>query len=79
MGKYDPLRDHLRRRSTEIELSFAEVSVLVPGGLPASAYRYQAWWNNGDHTHSHCRAWGDAGYDARPDIPRQRVRFVPRT
>ncbi|WP_420883949.1 DUF7662 domain-containing protein [Micromonospora sp. CPCC 205547] len=78
MAKYDLLRDHLRRRSGAVELSFAEVSDLVPGGLPNSAYRYAAWWNNGDETHSHCRSWGDAGFDAHADIPRQRVRFVPR-
>lgn len=77
MAKYDPLRDYLRRRSSTVDLSFAEVSELIPGGLPNSAYRYSAWWNDGDETHSHCRAWGDAGFEAHADIPRQRVRFVP--
>ncbi|WP_421930408.1 DUF7662 domain-containing protein [Micromonospora costi] len=77
MPKYDALRDHLRRRTGEVRYTLAEISDLVPGGLPPSAYRYEAWWANGDGTHSHSRSWADAGFTAHPDLDRGTVRFVP--
>ncbi|WP_349876721.1 hypothetical protein ABIH81_21670 [Micromonospora sp. HUAS YX12] len=77
MSKYDGLRDHLRTRAGTVTYSLDEVSDLVPGGLPPSAYRYAAWWANGDRTHSHSRSWQDAGYTAHPDLTLRRVRFVP--
>lgn len=77
MSKYDALRDHLRRRAGEVRYTLEEISALVPGGLPPSAYHYEAWWANGDRTHPHSRSWGDAGYTAHPDLGRRTVRFVP--
>ncbi|SCG34811.1 DUF7662 domain-containing protein [Micromonospora humi] len=77
MSKYDGLRDHLRTRAGEVTYSLEEVADLVPGGLPPSAYRYPAWWSNGDRTHPHSRSWEDAGYAAYPDLALRRVRFVP--
>ncbi|WP_455565577.1 DUF7662 domain-containing protein [Micromonospora purpureochromogenes] len=62
-------------RTRELEYSLDDVSALVPGGLPRSAYQYEAWWANGDGTQS--RSWGDAGYEAHPDLGRRRIRFVP--
>ncbi|MET7966526.1 hypothetical protein [Micromonospora sp. NPDC005305] len=53
------------------------ISELVPGGLPPSTYRHEAWWANGDRSHSHSRAWGDAGFTAHPELARRAVRFVP--
>jgi hypothetical protein len=38
VAKYDALRDHLRRRTHEVEYSLDDISALVPGGLPRSAY-----------------------------------------
>ena len=53
LGKYDGLRDHLLSRAgMEATVSFDDVASLVPGGLPASAYQYQAWWAN-DESGSH--------------------------
>lgn len=78
VSKYDALRDALRRRTGEVRYTLDEIANLLPGGLPPSAYRYEAWWANGDETHSHCRSWGEAGYSAHPDLASRTVRFVPR-
>ncbi|MEU5828636.1 DUF7662 domain-containing protein [Micromonospora tulbaghiae] len=76
MGKYDGLRDHLRRRTAEVDMSFEEIANLVPGGLPRSAYRHPAWWSNNDRTHPQSHAWHAAGFAARPDLIGRRVRFI---
>ncbi len=78
MSKYDALRDHLRGVHHEVRYSITEISKIVPGGLPRSAFRWEAWWANEDPTHSHCRSWGDAGFTAHPDLAGQRVGFVPK-
>lgn len=50
MGKYEPLRDHLRRRkSDEFELTFAEIERVLGVMLPNSASRPQ-WWANVTNT-----------------------------
>ena len=78
MGKYDPLRDHLRRqRPAELELSFAEIERLIGAMLPNSAARPQWWANVSDPgtTHVQRHAWGAAGYDAFLIAGRDRVKF----
>ncbi|WP_455709520.1 DUF7662 domain-containing protein [Micromonospora zamorensis] len=77
MSKYDALRDDLRCRTGEVGYTLKEISDLVPGGLPSSAYRYEAWWANGDPSHQHSRSWGDAGFTAHPNHARGTVRFIP--
>ena len=77
MSKYNALRDHLAMQFGYVEFDLDSLSNMIPGGLPPSAYVYEAWWNNNDSSHSHCRSWGDAGYRAQVDIPRKRVRFIP--
>lgn len=78
MGKYDPLYQHLRRRSAdELEMSFAEVERVIDAMLPNSAARPQ-WWSNEaglDTTHVQCRAWREAGFDAFLIAGKDRVRF----
>jgi hypothetical protein len=78
MGKYDPLRDYLRRqRTAEVELSFAEIERLLAAMLPNSASTPQ-WWSNVKDlhtTHVQRDAWRDAGYDAFLITGRDRVRF----
>lgn len=76
MSKYDPLQGFLTRRSEAITLALDEVSLMVPGGLPRSAFAHEEWWRN-DHTHPQSRSWGDAGFCAEVDLARRRVRFVP--
>jgi hypothetical protein len=78
MSKYDPIHGLLRDRSGPVEVSFDALAQLVPGGLPTSAYRHEAWWSNDDDTHVQSRAWSSAGYRAVPDLARRMVCFVPR-
>lgn len=78
MSKFDSIRDLLRDQSGTVEMSIDDLSDLVSGGLPASAYDWEMWWSNDDPTHSQSRSWGDAGYRAEPELRRKKVRFVPR-
>jgi len=86
MGKYDPLRDYLRKKKTdELELSFVEIERKLGYMLPNSASLPQWWANTTEHNSRHvqCKAWGDAGYDAFLIAGAERVRFkraaAPRT
>ncbi|MCC6909857.1 MAG: hypothetical protein IT430_18130 [Phycisphaerales bacterium] len=93
MAKYDALRDELRRRGQpvtpakagvqshsphRITMTFAEIDQLIPGGLPNSAYTYQAWWadERDPKTHVHKLAWLEAGYRVeRYDLAARTVTF----
>jgi hypothetical protein len=75
MSKYDALTRFLRHQMGPVEYSLQRLDEIVPGGLPPSAYKHQAWWSNGDRTHSHCTSWAAAGFTAHPDLDRQVVRF----
>ncbi len=61
-------------------MSFEEISHLVRGGLPPSAYQYDAWWNNEDDpgsTHSQSRlGWMAAGYRVVADRTSRRAVFT---
>ena len=78
MGKYDPLRRHLRRaKNGEVVLSFAEIERIIGGMLPNSAMQPQ-WWGNSrepDQRHVQQAAWRDAGYDACLVTGADKVRF----
>ena len=78
MSKFNAIRDLLRAGNGVVEISMDELSDAVDGGLPRSAYRWEVWWCNDDDTHTQSRAWGDAGYDAQPDLSSRTVRFVPK-
>ena len=78
MGKYDPLRDYLKRqRSDEFELTFAEMERTLLAFLPHSAQRPQWWANEVDAAQSHVQreAWRAAGFDAFLIGGKERVRF----
>ncbi|CAN5287042.1 hypothetical protein BH10PSE2_BH10PSE2_26880 [soil metagenome] len=78
MGKYDPLRDYLRRQKTdELELSFVEMERKIGYMLPKSASLPQWWASTADPatTQIQRRAWGDAGFDALLIAGADRVRF----
>lgn len=78
MGKYDPLRDYLRRQQAdEFELTFAEIERKLGAMLPNSASRPQWWANVADPGTSHVQraAWRAAGFEAFLVAGRDRVRF----
>jgi hypothetical protein len=48
--------------AASVTATFEELSAVVRGGLPASAYRRDTWWSN-DPRHAQCLdGWGAAGY-----------------
>ena len=65
MGKYDPLRDYLKRQESElVTLSFSKIEEILGGELPDSARKYKWFWN-GDRNvknRSQNKAWHEAGY-----------------
>ena len=75
MSKYDALTRFLRHQMGPVEYSLSRLNEVVPGGLPPSAFKYDAWWINGDRSHSHCRSWAAAGFSAHPNLRKQVVRF----
>jgi hypothetical protein len=77
MGKYDPLRDHLRRRrEPQLELSFADVERRLGYMLPNSAASPDWWACVGEPGPREVQkiAWRAAGYDATL-LSGDRVRF----
>jgi len=62
--KYLPLTKFLAEQSSEIrrlDLSFAEIFLLISAELPKSAYLYPAWWAN-DEIHVQGAAWMTFGW-----------------
>ncbi len=77
VSKYEALTDVLRTKPEPVvELSFAELDRIVPGGMPSSARKHPAWWANSRSAHDHARYWLDAGRTAHPDFKGGRVRFT---
>ncbi len=76
MSKYDPLQAFLTRRGAPITFALDELNLLVPGGLPHSAFEHESWWND-DSGHPQSQAWQHAGFRADVDLTRGQVRFVP--
>jgi hypothetical protein len=78
MGKYDPLRDHLRRqKADEFELTFEEIERKLGAMLPNSASSAQ-WWANVEDPETgqvQREAWRAAGFDAFLIAGKDRVRF----
>jgi hypothetical protein len=78
LGRYDPLRRHLQNipvGTDRLTLTFNDIKGIIGADLPASAYRYRAWWAN-DKTHIHARAWMEAGWKVESvDFDRKTVVF----
>jgi len=79
MSRYHPLRDHLfRGNASRWKAAFAEIEDILGGPLPASAYKYPAWWSNetvGNHVQK--QGWMGAGYrTAELDLAKRTVTFV---
>ena len=67
MSKYDPLTAYLKSiRGHEVEMTFQQIEGVLGQPLPASARRHRPWWaNEAGGTHTHARAWLDAGWRTR--------------
>lgn len=79
MQKYRPLYDHLMvKRPSVWTAVFSEIENILGAPLPASAFRYQAWWSNernGHHVQAH--SWLNAGYKTEGvDLAQRKVTFV---
>ncbi len=67
MGKYEPLLRYLESLDRDSwEATLAEIEHVLGFTLPASAYKYYAWWaNETSGSHSHAKSWQDAGWNTR--------------
>lgn len=78
MGKYDPLREHLRiNGGASITMTFKQIEEVLSAPLPKSASKHQAWWANSRFSHVEAEAWLDAGYKVETvDQSAGVVRFI---
>lgn len=82
VGKqYRPLYDHLVSLPAHVRkwwLTFDQIEILLGRGLPQSAYNYGQWWAN-DITHTHARAWLEAGWETArqaANVGQRKMEFV---
>lgn len=78
MGKYDPLRRYLRRRRDDlVELTFADIELIIGAILPHAANK-PGWWANEAKTGRglvQCSAWLEAGFEVAELEAGKRVCF----
>ena len=75
---YDILRDHLQSlKEHRWEADFQDIEGVLGRSLPASAYRYPAWWaNQKSHPSVQCESWMSAGWRVEGlDLSGRRVSF----
>ncbi len=77
-NKYAPLTRFLRQQeASRITLSFQELEEVLGFSLPASAWKYPAWWANSSGGQSQVKSWREAGWETRDvDLRGRRVTFV---
>ncbi|MFB3164539.1 hypothetical protein ABLO26_24565 [Neobacillus sp. 179-J 1A1 HS] len=79
-GKYERLFQSLNLREKDVSrltLSINEIEEILEFKLPASAYKYSAWWaNESEGTHTHALAWLMAGWKTAEVIPGSKVTFI---
>jgi len=77
-SKYDAIPDLLDRLGgSTVEVSLEDLDRTV-GGLPPSAYKYQAWWANNFSRGTdsrQCRSWMERGWSAYPRLGEGKVLF----
>jgi len=75
-GKYRSLFDYLATRNLDhIEVGFAEIDQMVPGGLPKSASAQRSWWGNSPGR-VQAKAWLAAGFEVTDvDLAAMKVCF----
>jgi hypothetical protein len=75
VGKYWRLTEYLDNLDSDsVTLTFDELGRILGFKLPDSASNYDAWWHGGG-THTHTRAWEDAGWSVRADRNNRRATF----
>ena len=76
MSKYEPLRNYLERRSTElVPMTFAQIESVLGFKLPRSQ-AYPAWWSNNPTNNVMTNEWLAAGYKTEQvDIEGRRLVF----
>ena len=81
MSKYDALTNHLQHQKTgHYPINFNEIERIVDAKLPASAYKYPAWWSNNPSNNVMTGAWLRAGWESsNVDIPGQKLVFRRKT
>ena len=63
MTKYEPITTYLNlSKKQRVKLTYSEIEEILGFDLPPSARNHKPWWNNNDKSHSHSKAWGEAGY-----------------
>jgi hypothetical protein len=76
---YDPLRRALEGgREDAVRFTFDEIENILGRPLPASAYRFSAWWGNESSRkarHAQAMAWLEAGFKARVSLRSRAVEF----
>lgn len=81
MSKYDPLQRFLRRkRPAAVELTFAEIELIIRGPLPKRSLEL-GWWTEPQadpRRGAHQAAWITLGYVVEPRIAEEKVFFQPK-
>ena len=79
-SKYDAIKSHLEGLQqdglTSVRMEFRDLETLLGFGLPESARKYHAWWQNDYYSHSHARSWMSAGWLAEDlDLNAEQISF----
>lgn len=77
MSRYERLKHVLKNSpTTEWRVSFRQLEEAIGVTLPASAYKYPAWWSNNSSNSVMTKVWLEAGWRTRDvDVPGQKVTF----
>lgn len=71
--RFKKLTDFLKESKQNVTLDFAQLEEILGFKLPASAYKFNAWWSNSGQIHS--STWTDAGYRVVKPKPGIEIRF----
>jgi hypothetical protein len=76
-SKYEAIPHFLESLGSDmVEVTLDDLAGAV-GGLPQSAYTYQAWWSNNEASSAgrQCHRWMEAGWIAHPKLDEGKVLF----
>src|SRR6266852_1748460 len=77
MGKYEPLKEFLRKQSVnEVQMTFVQIERVIDAKLPPRAQHHRAWWSNSPSNNVMTKIWLDAGYRSeRVDMSARKLVF----